>query len=223
MSLFAYRVAAQRKSTLAPVLLTVAGLVILGCSAGVKPTPTGTAGTGGGFGPGIGGTPGHRERRQRATHRRLRRHRHQSGCRRAASRRNTRSSRRSRPSIWWSIARAACSTASTSTQNVVPEQGRHVVGAAQGRASSRCSRSSRRTFASGSRPSTGPIRRTTGRDVPAHQRHARRQRARRRSTTRPPSRPSTMASPGRSRANRRRAERSSSRRRAYCDQAATRR
>ena len=58
MSLFAYRVAAQRKSTLAPVLLTAVGLVILGCAAGVKPTPTGTAGTGGGFGPGIGGTQG---------------------------------------------------------------------------------------------------------------------------------------------------------------------
>jgi hypothetical protein len=58
MSPLAYRVAAHRKSTLAPALLTAAGLVILGCSAGVKPTPTGTAGTGGGFGPGLGGTQG---------------------------------------------------------------------------------------------------------------------------------------------------------------------
>jgi hypothetical protein len=58
MSLFAYRVAAQRKSTLAPVLLTAVGLVISACAAGVKPTPTGTAGTGGGFGPGIGGAQG---------------------------------------------------------------------------------------------------------------------------------------------------------------------
>jgi hypothetical protein len=58
MSVLAYRVAAPRKSTLAPVLLTAAGLVILGCSAGVKPTATGTAGTGGSFGPGIGGTQG---------------------------------------------------------------------------------------------------------------------------------------------------------------------
>ena len=61
MSFFAYRVAAQRTSTLAPILLTLlttVGLVISGCAAGVKPTPTGTAGTGGSFGPGIGGTQG---------------------------------------------------------------------------------------------------------------------------------------------------------------------
>jgi len=61
MSVFAYRVAAQRTSTLAPILLTLltaAGLVISGCAAGVKPTPTGTAGAGGGFGPGLGGTQG---------------------------------------------------------------------------------------------------------------------------------------------------------------------
>jgi hypothetical protein len=58
MSLFAYRVTAHTKSILAPALLTAVGLVISGCAAGVKPTPTGTAGTGGGFGPGIGGTQG---------------------------------------------------------------------------------------------------------------------------------------------------------------------
>ena len=57
MSLFAYRVAAQRTSTFASVLLTAVGLVISGCAAGVKPTPT-RDGRRGGFGPGIGGTQG---------------------------------------------------------------------------------------------------------------------------------------------------------------------
>ena len=115
MSLFAYRVAAQRKSTLAPVSVNGRWTGHFGLLGGRQADAD---------------RDGRHGRRLRAGDRR------NAGQRRehwaaapdraaiggfaaaaaapaaAASTRNTRSSRRSRPSTWWSTARAACSTAS---------------------------------------------------------------------------------------------------------------
>ena len=113
MTHFAYVAVHGAKS--APRGLSVYGCGVdrLGLRGGRQADADRDRRTGGGAGAGNGGTSGTAgARRQRRRPRRLRRHRHQSGRRRAASRGASPSSRRSRPSTWWSTARAACSTAS---------------------------------------------------------------------------------------------------------------
>ena len=83
MNKVAYTLAGQAKS--ARVLFTGAALIAaLGCSAGVKPNPTGAGGKARIHGAGNGRNVGLRHgrdglRRLDAAHRRLQRHRHQPG------------------------------------------------------------------------------------------------------------------------------------------------
>ena len=119
-----------------------------------------------------------------------RRHPDAGGCQQA----NTSSSPRSRPSTWWSIARAACSTASPRASLSAPtrptRRGPQLKTAIQ-TVITQLDAQVRFGFTTiyGTNPSNNRRR-----NVPAHRRHARRQRRPGARTTRPTSRPNTTAS-----------------------------
>ena len=161
MNKVAYTLAGQAKS--ARVLFTGAALIAaLGCSAGVKPNPTGAGGKGGITGPGTAGTSGLRHgrdglRRLDAAHRRHRRHRHQPG--RGMGCQHDAVHLRPEDPDRLPGGRPVGQHVPLPQRDPVrlPQQGGHVVVHAQGRHRVGDHAARRRRSASGSRPSSAPI------------------------------------------------------------------